>query len=196
MHSIILGMRKTKDLENCIEYRKSKAEAQRIMRDEQTNCWRTYCENLTTDTKLSSVWQMAKKMNGANANSVIPTLKDQGKLYETASEKATVLAEIYANTSSDNNYSEEFKRHRINSEEKWIQYEQSKTTEHTEDMIGINQDFAIYELVQAIRLCKKGSAPGQDDISYELLKNLSSNALQQLLQFYNKLWREECIVSE
>jgi len=98
-------MRKTKDLQNCIEYRKSKAEAQKIIREEQANCWRNYCNNLTTDTKLSSVWHMAKKMTGADVNSIIPTVKDQGKLYETPYKKATVLAETYANTSSDNNYS-------------------------------------------------------------------------------------------
>jgi len=189
-------MRKTRDIEDCIQYRKSKAEAQKIIREEKKRCWKNYCNSLTTDTKLSSVWQMAKKMSGIDANSAIPTLKEQGNIYETAYDKATVLAETYTKTSSNENYSEEFRRHRKFSEESWAKNDQLTTDGPDENMTKINQEFAIHELVQAIRLCKNRSAPGQDDISYELLKNLPNNALQHLLQFYNKLWKDECIVLE
>lgn len=188
-------MRKTKELHDCINYRQQKAQAQKTIREEQKNSWNEYCSNLTTDTKLASVWKMAKNMAGTNDNSNIPTLTVNGRIYETPQQKAKLLAETIAAASADSNYSDTFKLHRREMETKWAN-EQPQNTGVNDEMAKLNQDFAFHELQQAIRQCKNSSAPGQDDISYELIKHLSRHAQQQLLQFYNNLWREMKIVPD
>ena len=139
---------------------------------------------------------MAKSMTGANSANNIPTLNCEGQLYETPRDKAELLAKTIAATSADKNYSEEFKQHRKEMEEKWHADKSSDEPSESADFDKINQNFAIHELQESIRICKNGSAPGQDDISYDLLKHLSKNALHLLLQFYNKLWNEEKIIPD
>ena len=73
-------MKRTKQLDDCINYRKEKATAQRVIREVQQEYWSEYCNNLSNDTKLTSVWNMAKRMTGVNNNTNIPTLVNNGKL--------------------------------------------------------------------------------------------------------------------
>ena len=138
---------------------------------------------------------MARNMTGTNSCTSIPTLKFKGKEYDTPQAKAEIIAQNIAETSSNRNYSDTFNKHRKEIQETWIQRNLEKEHEIIdEDMKKLSQDFAIHELHQSIRLSKNGSAPGQDNITYELLKHLPKNAESQLLNFYNKLWKEEKIV--
>jgi len=104
-------MKRTKELQDCIQYRKAKAEAQLVVRHEQQHHWQEYCNSLSSDTKLASVWKMAKNMTGTKNNTNIPTLRANGVLYETATEKATLIAKTISETSSDSNYSPKFILH-------------------------------------------------------------------------------------
>ena len=53
---------------------------------------------------------------------------------------------------------------------------------------GINENFEYHELHSAIRQCKKDTAPGEDDITYEMLKHFPKSSLLPVLKFYNKIW--------
>jgi len=140
---------------------------------------------------------MAKNMSGTKSCTRIPTLQSDGKNYDTSEAKAELIAQKIAEISSDDNYTENFNNHRKEDEEKW-KLEDQENGDHSQndDMKKLNQDFAIYELQHAIRLSKNGSAPGQDKITYDLLKHQSKNAQQQLLQFFNKIWKEEEIITD
>ena len=188
-------MRRTKELSDCIEYRRSKAEAQKTIREEQTQHWQEYCSSLTPDSKLASVWKMAKKMSGTSSNSNIPTLIAKNQQYESAAEKARILAETLTATTADDNYSDKFKQHRKEVQEKWKSTPMD-TSNISPEIDRLHQNFDLHELQTAVRQCKNSSAPGNDDITYELIKHLPKIALQQILQFLNKLWKEEKIVPE
>ena len=188
-------MKRTKDLADCIEFRKSKAEAQKTIRLEQRRHWEEYCGSLTSDKNLTSVWRMAKNMAGTQDNSAIPTLSANNRLYETARDKASLIAETLAATSADSNYSSSFKQHRKQMEENWTKTP-ADSADSVDEMESLNQPFELHELQTAIKLCKNGSSPGYDDVTYELIKHLPKAPLQQLLVFYNKLWKEGLIVAE
>jgi len=181
-------MRRTKDLKDCIEFRRTKANAQRVIRQEQQKQWESYCNGLTTDTKLSSVWKMAKNMSGINSNFNIPTLTNNGMSYETSAEKAKLIATTIAATSADSNYSTTFQKHREQIEKQWAD-EPDIENSNTHDAGDLNIDFEIYELQQAIRQSKNSSAPGNDDITYDLLKHAPKIVLRHLLNLYNSIWR-------
>ena len=51
----------------------------------------------------------------------------------------------------------------------------------------INNLFKIQELISTLKR-KSNSAPGEDGISYEILKHLHNNALTEILNLYNKIW--------
>ena len=130
-------------------------------------------------------------MTGTQCCASIPTLKLQGKEYDTPRAKAEIIAQNIAEISSDRNYTDSFNKYRKEIQEKWKKKDLERENQTlNEDMVKLVQDFAIHELHQAIRNSKNGSAPGQDKITYELLKHLPKNAESQLLNFFNKLWKE------
>ena len=117
-------MKRTKEIQDCADYRQAKSAAQRTIRLEQKEYWQNYCSSLTTATKLGSVWKMAKNMSGNNSNTSISTLKINGRMYETSQDKSTLIAETIAATSADNNYSSSFQSHRKAHGAKWAQEQQ------------------------------------------------------------------------
>jgi len=187
-------MKRTKDLQDCIHYRLQKAIAQRTLRIEQYNYWTDYCNSLNNNTNLTSVWRMAKKMTGVNSNTNIPTLNKNNIQHVTDLEKANLIANTIASNSADINYSTAFQQHRINMETKWRA--DTDTSINLPYIDAINEKFEIHELTAAIKQCNRNSAPGNDDITYQLLKKLPNLALKKLLEFFNYLWEREQIVPE
>ena len=61
-------MNRSKELNDCIQYRRLKGQTQRIICEEARSYWQDYCSTLNDSTKLSSVWAMARKMNGTQSN--------------------------------------------------------------------------------------------------------------------------------
>ena len=43
------------DLQDCMEFRKTRASAQRAIREDQQNSWRNYCTSLNDKSKLSDI---------------------------------------------------------------------------------------------------------------------------------------------
>ena len=162
-------MIKTKNLDDCIKYRETKARAQKTLKQSKRDYWESYCNSLTNDTKLSSVWKMAKKMSGTNSKSEISTLNENNK--------------TMADTSSNKNYSNEFQYRKIAKEIKWKP--NSKMPNNNNE---INEKFTILELQNAIRQCKKNSSPGQDNITYEMLKRMPKSCLNIFLEYFNRVW--------
>ena len=174
-----------------MNYRKLRGVAQRVIKDAKSNYWKTYCDTLTGSTKMGSVWRMAKKMTGNNRSSTIPTLSKENATYCSNSDKANLLAKTFANTSSNDNFSEAFRRHRD-------QIEQQYAQQHPQgnDDKAINQPFEFHELAAAIRQSKNNSSPGQDRIVYEMLKHLPKPCVELLLDFFNKCWAEGVVIPD
>ena len=68
-------MKKTKDINDCINYRQQKGLTQKIIKEAKKMCWRNYCGSLNEKTKMGEIWKMTRKMNGVNQQHSIPNLK-------------------------------------------------------------------------------------------------------------------------
>ena len=53
----------------------------------------------------------------------------------------------------------------------------------------LDENFTLNELNDAIK-SSRISAPGYDNISYEIFKNMSQQSLQHILLLYNQIWQE------
>lgn len=187
-------MKRSRHLEDCIEYRRQKAIAQRTIRQEQQKYWTEYCNSLNNNTNLTSVWKMAKRMTGTNSNTNIPTLISNKKQYESDQDKANLIASTIASASSNSNYSTIFQQHRQDMESRWAtEHFNHSSLPHIDD---INENFELHELTAAIKQTSRNSSPGNDDISYLLLKHLPNTALNKLLKFYNYIWSQEKIAPQ
>src|ERR1043165_2921855 len=85
-------MKKTKELNDYLEYKKQEAVVKQTLKSEAKESWQNYCLELTDQTKLGTVWKWARRMNGVATYSSIPTLKQNDLVAETNIEKANLLA--------------------------------------------------------------------------------------------------------
>ena len=179
-------MQRSGNLLDCIAYRKSKAEVQRIIKESGKQHWRDTCSNINSSTKLSSVWKMVKNMQGTRSTHSIPSIKHGGNVLITNQEKAEAFAENFARNSSDLNFEKEFLERR---EKKILNTNPSPESGSN----PTNDPFDLHELHSAIVQCKKNSAPGEDGIEYEMIRRLPVSCLKTILHLYNNIWESGVI---
>ena len=158
-------MQRTKDLEDRKKYYRLRGVAQHTIKTAEKTYWRDFCSTMDKDTKATKVWGTIKKMSGVRSRQEIPTITDDGITCDTDQSKAELLAKKFAAVSSDENFSPTFQASRVQVEEEW-----KSVSDQPEVPLDINLPFEMHELVDAVRQCKRKSAPGPDHISYEMLK--------------------------
>src|ERR1043165_4764318 len=179
-------MNKTWIIDDCIEYRRLKALAQRELLAACSEHWQNYCNTLDSNTKLGSVWKMKRKMNGIVTKTNMPTLTCNGQSSNTNTDKANMLADSFELNSSDDNYRPAFLQHKLVCESVTnFSMDTSSTLEKESDL---NQTFAIHELKTTIHEMRSKSSPGPDKITYEMLKKISDISLETILHLYNTIW--------
>jgi len=180
-------MHMSKDLDDCIEYRRLKAIAQRNLKQAKTGAWETYCTTLNDKTKLGAVWSTARAMAGVNKSTTVPTLLVGTVHCLTNASKAEALASSYRTVADGSRYSPKFTLHKNKFEIEHKQYIHSQIQNDNKND-DLNSKFTIHELVEAVRLSKPNTSPGDDNISTNIIKQLPLTALHTILKLYNYLW--------
>ena len=85
--------------------------------------------------------------------------------------------------SVDDIHLEEFKANRRNFDPVEMQQD-NRSNEEQE----INSPFELHELRSAVNKCKRKSLPGQDNISYKIIKEISRSGLLKFLEIINLIW--------
>ena len=179
-------MNKTKNPEDCNNYRRLKGQCQQTIKSTAKQHWQTYCSTLTNSTKLSTVWKQARQMNGISSTRTIPTLTANGTEVTGNMEKAELFADTFSQVSSNSNNTAEFRQCKAATLQ---QYRHLLADDSgSQDTTAINSQFMLYELEIAIRKAKKNSTPGEDRITYEMLQHLPKCSKQALLKYYNNIW--------
>jgi len=173
--------------ENIENYKHLKGVAQHVIKESAKTHWHNFCNTMSSATGLSSVWNMAKCMNGIQPNVACKHLNsDNGDTLEWNTDKAELLAHKFAEVSSTANYSEKF--------QKWKDELESdcnllnNDVETDERNIHLNIPFSQHELGRALRQAKQNTSPGEDGILYECLKKLPGAGQRILLKLYNVIW--------
>ena len=186
-----IHFRNTRDLDDNIEYKRLKGVAQRTIKIAAKEYWEEYCDSLDSATKLGGVWRMSKRMSGVKSNACIPTISQDGKTYQTNEDNANIMAENFAKASSNANYDDVFKRRKkdFENENREELYSNNNGNIGAEGNI-LNESFEHHELAAAIRQSKKHSSPGNDKISYEILKQIPKPCQNIILKFFNLVWNK------
>jgi len=185
-------MQRTRDLADRQDYFQLRGSAQHVVKDAQRQYWRDYCSTLDRTTKLTNVWRTVKSMSGVRNQPTIPTLTENGIAYDTNAVKAELFASKFAAISSDDNLSSDFKMRRNELERQMTADHAQSLNKSTDvsmtDKDEINCPFQMYEMVDALKTCKRKSSPGADRISYELLKQIPRCSQTVILGFFNTVW--------
>ena len=166
---------------NVQEYRRLDAIATRTLLEAKSSNWKKFLSNVSKDTSNTLVWRVIKCLSGKfnSAEKIVLSL-DNGAVVTDPEELANHLGRFFSNISSDNNYSEEFLLHKIETEFSPVHFPPSNGESY-------NNIFTFNELETALQSCSDTS-PGEDGIHYLMIKNLPHIQLLNLLNFFNYLW--------
>jgi len=183
-------MHKNKTLDNCINCRRLKGQAQRVIKNTAREYWQDYCSTLDRSTKLTTVWRMAKKMNRVSSESKIKNLSVNGCKIETNESKAEIFAKTFSDINSNKNHNTNFLRRKqdIESNHTHLFANTCSDSSNTDHLNSLNKAFELHELRRALRDIKKHSAPGAYRISYAMLQKLPKCSIKVVLKVYNQIW--------
>lgn len=184
---------------NKIAYSFAKAKVRRLIRLSRSSSWKKYVSSInlrTSHIANAQVWTQIGKILGKFKNNTICSLKINDVLITDPLLIAEELGKTFAKTSSSENYSPSFLNYKQNCENlDIINYE-----DNTLSFLNIN--FTLLELESTLNSFK-GSSPGPDDITYQMLQNLPADGKLYLLKTYNELysthsfpsiWKESIVI--
>jgi len=117
------------------------------------------------------------------ASTHIPSLTHNGITGRNDQHKAHILAGHYASSNVDTHYPSEFFT-KLPHLQIALQHD-FQLTAPTDPRL--NEPFFLAEL-QAVIRSSPNTAPGLDNICYQMLKHMTSVSLQVVLQFFNRYW--------
>ena len=142
--------------------------------------WRKYVSSLSSHTPIKQIWEKLRKINGKfNTSSRHAIINNGSKIIDTY-EICNILGDNFEKVSSNNSLDEHFRKIKSTTEKIPLNFE-------TLEDIYYNRRFSMIEFEYALSTCDN-SAPGKDNICFEMIKNLAPLAKSYLLQFYNHLW--------
>ena len=176
--------------ESLDQYKFLRNKSIKIINKKQRDFFRKNCSEINENTREGEVWKLVSSMEGRQKqgpNTVI--LKDSGgRDVISNKDKAELLGKHYENISADSNLDNEFlmkkNRHKISNPHLFRKQNNS--------IDPINNDFNLQELLGTLRT-KKTSAPGEDGISYDILKNIHIFGLKEILRLFNTIWNSGSI---
>jgi len=171
---------RTKCIADRITLRRTTARATYVKNQARKNSWNDYISTLTVDTPMTKIWNRIGKMRGKYPVHHPPCLTINNNTISEQADVANALGAHYASISSDNSYSERFRRIKAQHESRALNCE-------TNVRHPYNDPITMTELLGTIRQTKK-SAPGPDNISYDMIRNLHITAHHFLLSIFNRVW--------
>ena len=128
---------------------------------------------------------MIRKINGKNVANHLHHLKDDNGSFITEKENiANKLGKTFEKNSSSKNYSTKFQKIKKDEENKPLNFSTKNTN------LRYNKKFTLRDLKRSLRKAKD-SAPGPDQIHYQILKHLPNEILNILLNLINDVWKSE-----
>lgn len=175
-------LRRYPTVDNLIQYKRCRALARRVIKSAKRDSWREYCSSLSGDTPISQLWSTVRRMNGIGKKVDIPVLVVGASTAMTPAEKANLLVESFRKVHSFDNVDQE-SRDMMNQSVGGFVYSHELMSD------DFNVFFSLDELKRAIAAGRK-TAPGMDNLHYELLKHVSDALLDELLSLMNDIWRQ------
>ena len=174
--------RRTRAVQDKIELNRVSAIARRTKRQARRESWREYVSSINSNTPMAKVWKRIRKMTGKYRGRKVPCLRVNGNIEMDPKRVADALATNMAAISSTQYYNQNFRTIKVIAENNELQFA-------TNEYHSYNDTINVSELYSALKT-SKNTAPGEDNVHYIMLKNLSDSAINFLLYIFNKVWSE------
>lgn len=178
-----------KTVTNYLKYKRLRAICNAVLRKAKRLSWRTLCHEFNRRSNLGRVWNIIKSMDGRAISDrpSIPPIVHSGHTYVSDYNKANIIGETFQQTSSSQNFTDSFTLHKSFFETN-PKCPSNPHFEHVDTHLSINEPLTLIELKAALA-STKNTSPGQDGITYKMLKQLDDCSLNRLLRIYNAIWQ-------
>ena len=129
---------------------------------------------------MSKIWNKIRKLSEKYTLNHPPSLIVNGELVSTPQEVSEIMGEHFSGVSSCSNYSATFNRYRKRIEQNKLNFQPLSEEDY-------NAPITINEIAAALKTCND-SAPGEDLVTYSMLKHLHLTALAELTGIANEFY--------
>ena len=180
------ALRRGYTIERKIAYNRAKATLTYHCRKEKKKSWEEYLSSINQDTTLNDVWTKVQRISGKFKGHPNPILTDENGRIATEEETvANILAKSFADISSENNYTNEFNRHRKSVERQPINFNTREPKEY-------NTPFSKTEFEAALT-DTTNSSPGHDEIDFLMIKHCHQSLKNLILKLYNSIFETHAL---
>ena len=174
---------------NKIRYSRAKAIARNTFNSARRESWQEFVSSINQTTSLHSVWKRVQKIDGKFKSAPHPQVYNSaGSLATSTHAAAETLAEHFANVSGDHNYSDNFLRYKRQQEQRPINF-------GTNIAFHYNDVITDVEFRHALSSCQE-SSPGEDEVTYSMIKNLHPTIHTIILSLFNRIFSEHVFPSQ
>ena len=184
---------KRRSPQNLMIWKRIRAEHRRKVAEHKKKSQREMTENMNSNTPTKKVWDAIRSIKGRPARTV--NILEETEIKFTTRDICNKLVDTFEKVTKSSNYSPTFQL--------------CKQTEEAIQIYFLSSNEEVYnriiseaELKYALEKTKD-TTPGQDNITYAMLRSLPEEVMPYMLQMYNKLyrtnsfpnqWRESLIV--
>jgi len=173
---------RTRNIHDRIEYKRVRAKTRYIILQAKRNSWKQYVMSIDNRTPIKNIYNKVKKISGKFNSPPAPLLLHNNQIVSDSSEIANIFGNSLSRISEGSSNPQFIRRKRA--------VEVQNLNFYTEVIESYNEDLSMAELKDALNK-SRNSAPGEDAVSYQMLKQLPESALDFILQLFNRIWREE-----
>jgi hypothetical protein len=165
---------------NLQRYRIKRAKARYVIRCSKKKSWSDYISKLTTRTPMKKCWDMIRRISGKGGGARIKHLNKNGQNITNPKDIANTLGGTISRNSSSANYTPKFQRIKARQERKPLNF-------ISQNLENYNKPFSMEELQIAL-FKSHDTAPGPDQIHYQILKHMPVETTIHLLEIFNTIW--------
>lgn len=175
--------KRTKQIQDFIEFKKNKAQVRFLIKNEKKNSWIHFTSTLNSKESATKIWNKVKTIKGIPSVQIKTILSDNAIHTEPHTIAHSIGHHFYLN-SSNANLNSEFLKHKQDIETNYSPFI------YKNQSLGdiLNEPITLCELNTGL-LGKKSNSCGSDKIPFIFLQNLPPSGFLLLLKLFNQIWR-------
>ena len=173
--------RKHRSEVNVIIYKRCRAQFRRAMKIARRQSWASFVSSINSRTPSTIIWKKIRKIVGKYTPNAPPVLKVNDQYISNAADVSNIFAGHFAKVSQkkENSPGHQYRQHQ----------ELQKLDFRAKQIESYNLPFTMREFDSALASCNE-TAPGPDDIPYEMFKHIPLNTKLFVLSIINRIWTD------
>ena len=172
--------RRSPTQENLVTYKKQNAIFRKEMRKQKIESFREFTAQINPDTPIGELWNKVNRLSNRTTTKRIIAINSNNGIITDSNEIANYFVSEWAAYSSHQNFSPQYNTLHSNID--------SITVSSTQNFSALQiEDHILFPEFDSCLKRLKGTTPGSDRISYQMIKALSFTSKSRLLSLYNNI---------